>query len=99
MAARRHGKVQLTWTAYVLYGDPTTRYVTATAENPGGGRPAVLPRKRLIALLGSGGAAVAVVAVASTSRWVAPAAGRTWRRLQAPRGRAPGDATREFESA
>src|SRR4029079_16770548 len=58
-AARRHARTKRTWAAYVLYGDPTARYVTAAME-PVAVRPAVLPRKRLIALLGGAAAAVAV---------------------------------------
>ena len=64
-AARRQGKTDLTWASYVLYGDPTARYITApvTAGEaaPVKGAAAVLDRKRLMTLLG-GGAAVAVVA-------------------------------------
>ena len=64
-AARRHGKTELTWASYVLYGDPTARYVTAASTPAGATAPgigaAVLDRRRLMTLLG-GGAAVAVVA-------------------------------------
>jgi class 3 adenylate cyclase/CHAT domain-containing protein/tetratricopeptide (TPR) repeat protein len=61
-AARRHGKTELTWAAYVLYGDPTSRYVSGRVDSaPVAGKPAVLERKRLMALL-TGAAAVVVVA-------------------------------------
>jgi len=63
-AARRQGKTDLTWASYVLYGDPTVRYVTApvsAADVAPVTGPAVLGRKRLMTLLG-GGAAVALVA-------------------------------------
>jgi class 3 adenylate cyclase/CHAT domain-containing protein/tetratricopeptide (TPR) repeat protein len=67
-AARKYGKTELTWTSYVLYGDPTVRYCTSpvsasVAPVASVRGAAVLERKRLMTLLG-GGAAVAVVAVA-----------------------------------
>jgi class 3 adenylate cyclase/CHAT domain-containing protein/Tfp pilus assembly protein PilF len=60
-AARRHGKSDLAWASSVLYGDPTSRYFSARAEAAPAGKPAVLERKRLLALL-AGAAAVVVVA-------------------------------------
>jgi len=62
-AARRHGKTDLAWASYVLYGDPTARYITApvsAADAPSVKGSAILDRKRLMTLLG-GGAAVAVL--------------------------------------
>ena len=100
-SARRHGKVQLTWASYVLYGDPTTRYVTATrAEStPVAAGPAVLERKRLLALLSSI-AAVAVVAVGLYFT-LGGAGGKAhldaaYKHLEGGR---LADATREFEAA
>lgn len=62
-SARRHGKTELTWASYVLYGDPTARYVTVRADAaPAAAAPAVLDRKRLMLLL-SGVAAVVVLGV------------------------------------
>jgi tetratricopeptide (TPR) repeat protein len=61
-AARRHGKTELTWASYVLYGDPTARYVTSRVETASAGAPVVLERKKLMMLL-AGAAAVVVVSV------------------------------------
>ncbi len=61
-SARRHGKPELTWASYVLYGDPTARYVTSRVETATAGAPAVLARKRLMMLL-AGAAAVVVLSV------------------------------------
>jgi Tfp pilus assembly protein PilF len=99
-AARRHGKTELTWASYVLYGDPSARYVAApvsrAAAAPSG--PAVLDRKRLMLLLG-GGAAVALVAGAFY--FTMGAGGKT--RLEAAYKHLDGgriqEAAREFESA
>ncbi len=63
-AARRLGKTDLAWASYVLYGDPTTRYVTApvtAVEAAPVKRAAVLERKRLMTLLGGGAAVAALV--------------------------------------
>ncbi len=97
-AARRHGKTQLTWAACVLYGDPTSRYITAPVTSVPA-RPAVLPRKRLMALLGG---AAAAVAVASGLYFTLGGAGGT-ARLEAAYKHLEGgrlqDAAREFEAA
>ena len=61
-AARRHGKIELAWASYVLYGDPTARYVTSRVERPTAGTPVVLERKKLMMLL-AGAAAVVVLSV------------------------------------
>jgi len=97
-AARCHGKTQLTWAAYALYGDPTARYVTAAVETVAV-RPAVLPRKRLMALLG--GAAAAVVVAGGLYFTLGGSGGKA--RLEAGYKHLEGgrlqDAAREFESA
>jgi tetratricopeptide (TPR) repeat protein len=61
-AARRHNKTDLTWAAYVLYGDPTVRYLSGRAGSaPSAVRKrAIMERKRLMALLGGAGAVVVV---------------------------------------
>jgi len=58
---RRHGKSELTWASYVLYGDPTSRYVAGRVPSAPTRAAAVLGRKRLMALLG--GVAAVIVAV------------------------------------
>ena len=50
-AVRRFGKSELTWTSCVLYGDPSTRYVTPARAQTQPTGPAVLERKRLMRLL------------------------------------------------
>jgi class 3 adenylate cyclase/tetratricopeptide (TPR) repeat protein len=101
-AARRHGKTDLAWASYALYGDPTVRYVTASAMAAAAGpvsRASVLERKRLVALLG-GGAAVAVL-VGALAFTLGGAGGKA--RLEAGYEHLEGgrlaEAAREFESA
>ncbi len=102
-AARRHGKAQLTWAAYVLYGDPAARYVTVTATQaapvPARAAVVVLPRKRLMTILGSAVGAVAVAAGLYLSLGGTGGKARleaAYKHLEG--GRLP-EATREFEAA
>jgi class 3 adenylate cyclase/CHAT domain-containing protein/tetratricopeptide (TPR) repeat protein len=98
-AARRHGKTDLTWAAYVLYGDPTARYfsgpVAAAAAAAG---PRVLEKKRLMMLLG---AAAAVVLVVGGVYWTLGGGGKA--RLEAAYKHLEGnrlqEASREFQAA
>jgi class 3 adenylate cyclase/CHAT domain-containing protein/tetratricopeptide (TPR) repeat protein len=98
-AARRGGKTELTWAAYVLYGDPTSRYFSGRVEAAPAGRPAVLERKRLMALLG--GAAAVVVVAGGLFYTLAGGGGKSkveaaYRHLEAGR---LADAGREFQNA
>jgi tetratricopeptide (TPR) repeat protein len=58
-AARREGKSALTWASYVLYGDPTARYVTAHDATVLPGRR---PRPRRSMLMAAGAAGAVLVA-------------------------------------
>lgn len=55
--AKRHGKTSLAWASYVLYGDPTSRYLLA---EPSPALPRRLSRKRLVAIGVAAGAAAVV---------------------------------------
>lgn len=99
-AARRYGKTELTWAAYVLYGDPTSRYFSGSGPAaPAAIRPAALRRKPRLALLG--GAAAVLVLVGGLYYTLAGGGGRA--RVEAAyRHLASGqlaDAGREFQAA
>jgi class 3 adenylate cyclase/CHAT domain-containing protein/tetratricopeptide (TPR) repeat protein len=96
-AARRYGKTELTWAAYVLYGDPTSRYFSGRVEATA--KPAVLERKRLLALL----AAAAAVVVVAGGLYFTLAGGGGKARVEAAYKHLEGgrlaDAGREFQAA
>jgi class 3 adenylate cyclase/CHAT domain-containing protein/tetratricopeptide (TPR) repeat protein len=98
-AVRRFGKTELTWTSSVLYGDPSTRYVTParTQATPAG--PAVLERRRLLRLLV--GVAAGVVVAGGLYFMLAGGGGKTqidaaYRNLEGGR---LAEAARDFEGA
>lgn len=97
-AARREGKTSLTWASYVLYGDPTARYVAAGATESR--VPVVRGGRRRFPLMAAGVAAAA--AVAAGVLWLTFGGGTTSARLDdAYTHLASGrfqDATRAFEA-
>jgi hypothetical protein len=98
-AVRRFGKTELTWTASVLYGDPSTRYVTPSRAQAVPAGPAVLERRRLLRLLV--GVAAGVVVAGGLYFMLAGGGGKAqidaaYRHLEGGR---LAEAARDFEGA